>query len=88
MGKSTSQTSPGPSGNESRGPAILRTSGGGSVDCPLIVLHGFGDTIVEPVDAHHTATLLRNARLLVVDDLGHVSMVAEVFLTLIDLTDR
>lgn len=54
----------------------------GTITCPVTVLHGSADTIVDPVHAQHTASLLPNAQLRIVDDLGHLSIAAEVVPTL------
>jgi pimeloyl-ACP methyl ester carboxylesterase len=49
-----------------------------AIRCPVIVLHGRSDRIVDVIHAQHTADLISGAALLVVDDLGHFSITAEV----------
>jgi pimeloyl-ACP methyl ester carboxylesterase len=57
----------------------------GAVVCPVTVLHGAADTIVDPMRALHTAALIPHAQLRVVDDLGHLSASAEVIPVLVDM---
>jgi pimeloyl-ACP methyl ester carboxylesterase len=49
-----------------------------SVRCPVLVLHGALDTIVPVAQARHTASIVPDAGLRVVDDQGHLSIVTEV----------
>jgi pimeloyl-ACP methyl ester carboxylesterase len=49
-----------------------------AIRCPVIVLHGGSDRIVDVIHAQHTADLISGADLLVVDDRGHFSITAEV----------
>jgi alpha-beta hydrolase superfamily lysophospholipase len=60
----------------------------GSVACPVTVLHGAADTIVDPMQALHTATLTPQAELRMVDDLGHFSASSAVIPVLVDLRHR
>jgi pimeloyl-ACP methyl ester carboxylesterase len=48
------------------------------VRCPVVVVHGGGDTIVPVAHAHHTAALVPGAKLRVFDELGHFSIIAQV----------
>jgi pimeloyl-ACP methyl ester carboxylesterase len=50
----------------------------GAVRCPVTVLHGGSDTIVAVAHAHHTASIVPGARLVVLDDRGHFSILPEV----------
>jgi pimeloyl-ACP methyl ester carboxylesterase len=49
-----------------------------AVRCPVDVIHGGADTIVPVAHAHHTASIIPDARLTVSDDLGHLSIISEV----------
>lgn len=49
-----------------------------SIRCPVTVLHGASDRIVNVIHAHHTAELIPRADLVIFDDLGHFSIVAQV----------
>ena len=44
------------------------------IRCPVTVLHGTEDRVVDPIHAEHTASLVRGARLVLVDGLGHFSI--------------
>ncbi|MGH8977108.1 MAG: alpha/beta fold hydrolase [Acidimicrobiia bacterium] len=57
----------------------------GSISCPVIVLHGGSDVIVDVIHARHTASIVPNAQLRVFDTLGHFSIVVEVLPALVDL---
>ncbi len=56
--------------------------------CPVIVLHGGADTIVPVAHAHHTAEIVPGARLRVVGDLGHFSIIGQVIESLAELPKR
>jgi pimeloyl-ACP methyl ester carboxylesterase len=60
----------------------------GSVRCPVTVLHGLDDTIVDVSQADHTVSLVPAAELQVVEGLGHLSIIAEVLPALRDLMNR
>ena len=49
-----------------------------AIACPVVVLHGTGDTLVPVANAHHTAALVPGATLRIVDRLGHLSIVLEM----------
>jgi len=49
-----------------------------AIRCPVTVLHGRSDRIVNVIHAYHTAELIPGAELLVLDDLGHISITTEV----------
>jgi pimeloyl-ACP methyl ester carboxylesterase len=49
-----------------------------AITCPVVVLHGSGDTLVPVAHAHHTAALVPGATLRIVDRLGHLSIVFEM----------
>ena len=54
----------------------------GAIHCPVVVLHGEGDTICPPVNARRTATLVPGAELRLLPDLGHFSIVDEIVPTI------
>src|SRR4029077_10192442 len=56
-----------------------------SITCPVTVLHGAMDKMVNVIHAHHTAEIVPNARLVVYDDLGHFSIVTKLVPTIRDL---
>ena len=56
-----------------------------AVSCPVVVLHGSDDTIVGPVNASHTASLIPQARLRFEEAHGHLSVVASVVEPLMEL---
>ena len=49
-----------------------------AIACPVVVLHGTGDTLVPVANAHHSAALVPGATLRIVDRLGHLSIVLEM----------
>ena len=62
-----------------------RADGGGwttfdvaAIRCPVVVLHGELDRMVSVVNAHHTASIVPGAELLVVPELGHFSIDYEI----------
>jgi pimeloyl-ACP methyl ester carboxylesterase len=57
----------------------------GSIQCPVTVLHGGRDPIVDVLHARHTAEIVPGATLLVFDDLGHFSIQREIVPTVIQL---
>jgi pimeloyl-ACP methyl ester carboxylesterase len=57
----------------------------GSIRCPVTVLHGGRDPMVDVVHARHTAEMVPGARLVVHDDLGHFSIHREVVPTIAQL---
>ena len=54
------------------------TFGVASIRCPVTVLHGRSDRMVDVIHAHHTAELVPGASLVIFDDLGHFSIVTKV----------
>ena len=56
-----------------------------AVSCPVVVLHGSDDTIVGPVNARHTSSLIPQARLRLEEAHGHLSVVASVVEPLMEL---
>jgi pimeloyl-ACP methyl ester carboxylesterase len=56
-----------------------------SIQCPVAVLHGGSDRMVDVIHARHTAELVPGAELAIFDDLGHFSIVTKVVPTLISL---
>ncbi len=56
-----------------------------AIGCPVIVLHGASDVIVDPIQARHTAEVVPGALLRIVDDLGHFSIEDQIVPTLVDL---
>jgi pimeloyl-ACP methyl ester carboxylesterase len=49
-----------------------------AIRCPVTVLHGRSDRIVDVIHAHHTAELVPDAELVIFDDLGHFSITRKV----------
>ena len=49
-----------------------------SIRCPVTVLHGGSDRMVDVIHAHHTAEIVPDAELAVFADHGHFSIVTEV----------
>lgn len=58
-----------------------------TITCPVIVLHGAADVITTVVHAHHTAAIVPEAELRIVDDLGHFSIENEIVPTLARLRE-
>jgi pimeloyl-ACP methyl ester carboxylesterase len=56
------------------------------VRCPVVVLHGEADNIVPAAHARHTASIVPGAKLQIVPELGHFSIIAAVLPTLQSLT--
>ena len=48
------------------------------VRCPVTVLHGERDSVVPVAQAHHTAAIVPGAKLRVVPELGHFSIMGKV----------
>jgi len=59
-----------------------------TIACPVIVLHGAADVITTLVHARHTAAIVPNAELRIVEDLGHFSIEDEIVPTLDRLRSR
>jgi pimeloyl-ACP methyl ester carboxylesterase len=59
-----------------------------AIRCPVTVLHGRSDRIVNVIHAHHTAGLIRSAELLVFDDLGHFSIATKIVPAISNLLQR
>ena len=49
-----------------------------AIRCPVTVLHGGSDRMVDVIHAYHTAELVPNAELVIFDDLGHFSITTKV----------
>jgi pimeloyl-ACP methyl ester carboxylesterase len=49
-----------------------------AIRCPVIVLHGGRDRMVDVIHAYHTAELVPNAELVIFHDLGHFSITTKV----------
>ena len=56
-----------------------------AVRCPVVVLHGRDDTIVNPLNARHTASLIPQTTLRLEDGQGHLSVVASIVGPLMEL---
>jgi pimeloyl-ACP methyl ester carboxylesterase len=56
-----------------------------AVACPVVVLHGREDTIVDPVNAEHTTSLIPQATLRIEDGHGHLSVTATIIEPLMEL---
>lgn len=59
-----------------------------SIQCPVTVLHGGSDRMVDVIHAHHTAAVVPAAELVVFDDLGHFSIVTKVVPAISNLLQR
>jgi pimeloyl-ACP methyl ester carboxylesterase len=53
-----------------------------SIRCPVTVLHGSCDRMVDVIHARHTTELVPHARLVVINDLGHFSIVSRIVPTI------
>lgn len=56
-----------------------------AVTCPVTLLHGTSDTIVDPMQATVTAELIPHATLRWVDGAGHLSVISEIIPALLEL---
>ena len=56
-----------------------------AIRCPVVVLHGAEDRILDVIHAHHTAAIVPGAELVVVEGLGHFSIEARVVPELVRL---
>jgi pimeloyl-ACP methyl ester carboxylesterase len=56
-----------------------------NIRCPVTVLHGEADTIVPVAHARHTASLVRGAKLTIVPEVGHFSIIPHLLPALQDL---
>jgi pimeloyl-ACP methyl ester carboxylesterase len=72
-----------------------RADGGGwvafdvtAITCPVTVLHGEMDKICDVINAHHTAEVVPNARLVVYEDLGHFSIENQLIAAVGELPTR
>ena len=59
-----------------------------AIRCPVTVLHGQSDRIVNVIHAYHTAELVPNAELLLFDDLGHFSITTKVVPAITNMLQR
>ena len=59
-----------------------------SIRCPVTVLHGGSDRMVDVIHAHHTAAVVPAAELVVFDDLGHFSILTKVVPAISNLLQR
>jgi pimeloyl-ACP methyl ester carboxylesterase len=59
-----------------------------SIQCPVTVLHGGSDRMVDVIHARHTAELVPGAELVIFDDLGHFSIVTKVVPAIVSLLQR
>jgi pimeloyl-ACP methyl ester carboxylesterase len=48
------------------------------ITCPVTVLHGADDGLMPVANAHHTAAIVPGATLRIVENIGHVSLIAKV----------
>jgi pimeloyl-ACP methyl ester carboxylesterase len=48
------------------------------IHCPVTVLHGEKDSVVPLAHAHHTAAIVPGAKLRVVPELGHFSIMGSI----------
>lgn len=56
--------------------------------CPVVVLHGSADVIVDPIHARHTASIIANADLRIIPGAGHFSIEDHIVPALVDLRRR
>jgi pimeloyl-ACP methyl ester carboxylesterase len=59
-----------------------------AISCPVTVLHGKMDKMCDVVNAHHTAEIVPEARLVLYDDLGHFSIGTKLIPTISQLLPR
>jgi len=59
-----------------------------NITCPVTVLQGEMDRICSVVNAHHTAEIVPNARLVLYEDLGHFSIETKLIATICELLAR
>jgi len=59
-----------------------------AIACPVTVLHGELDRIVDVMQARHTADAVPNARLVVVADAGHFSIERDIVDQIVQLCDK
>jgi pimeloyl-ACP methyl ester carboxylesterase len=60
----------------------------GAIQCPVTVLHGGSDRMVDLVHARHTVEIVPSAELVVFDDLGHFSIEREIVPAISQLLTR
>lgn len=58
------------------------------ITSPVIVLHCARDVICDPIHARHTAAIVPNAELRIIDDLGHLSIEDHIVPTITDILAR
>jgi pimeloyl-ACP methyl ester carboxylesterase len=58
------------------------------ITCPVTVLHGEADKICHVVNAHHTAEVVPDARLVLYQDLGHFSIEGKLMAAIGELPSR
>jgi pimeloyl-ACP methyl ester carboxylesterase len=58
------------------------------ITCPVLVLHGARDIIADPMHARHTATIVPDAELRIVDELGHFSIQDQIVPAIVDVLAR
>jgi pimeloyl-ACP methyl ester carboxylesterase len=58
-----------------------------AIRCPVTVLHGASDRMVDVLHARHTATIVPGAALVVIDDLGHLSIEPHIVPTITAMLD-
>jgi pimeloyl-ACP methyl ester carboxylesterase len=59
-----------------------------SIQCPVTVLHGRSDRVVDVIHAYHTVEVVPGAELAVFDDLGHFSILTKVVPAISSLLQR
>lgn len=55
------------------------------ITCPVIVLHGEADVVTAPIHATHTASIIPDAELRILEGLGHFSIEDHIVPALLDL---
>ena len=56
-----------------------------NVRCPVTVLHGASDRMVDITHARHTAEILPGARITIIDGLGHFSIIPHIIPAILEL---
>lgn len=58
------------------------------ITCPVAVLHGTSDGLMPVANAHHTASIVPGATLRIVENRGHISIMADIVAVTTELLSR
>jgi pimeloyl-ACP methyl ester carboxylesterase len=58
------------------------------VKCPVLIIHGEADTIVNVINAHHTHELIPQSRLQLSKNEGHLSIISKLMNAVIELSGK